>query len=155
MKEKCLLIVTKDHRRFLTQQKNLPSLIEFVKTFGAEVYLVQTRDQKILELKSLADAICNPDYDDNPECDKLKRVYPPVGKDRATILKEASKIKAFILDRFLTGKEVSLTDLKKRYKDYNVTDACLCNHLSVVRKTLAKEGKKVNKLGGGRYCIVE
>lgn len=154
MKEKCLLIITKDRRKFLTHQKNLPSLIEFTKTFGAEVYTVQAEGQKILELKALANAICNQEYDDDPECTKLKKIYPQPLRERKTVIKEAGRIRKFIRDRLLSGKTVSLKELKTKYENRGLTDACLCNHFSTIRKELTREGKQIEKISGGKYRLL-
>ena len=59
---KCLLIQTKDKRKFFTHEKNFVQLIEFSKTFGAEISMVKLEEGPILELKELAPAICDPSY---------------------------------------------------------------------------------------------
>ena len=155
MKEKCLLIVTKDHRKFLTHQENLPSFIEFAKTFGANIYTVQTEDTEILELKDLAQAICDQEYDEKPEFTKIKKIYPKPLQKRENVLKKAGQIRKFIKDRLLNGKDVSLKELKDKYVKRGLSDACLCNHFSTIRKELAREGKQIEKISGGKYRLAE
>jgi hypothetical protein len=151
----CLLVKTQDKRRFLVNEKNMPSIIEYVKTFHAEVYLVEVLNGKVINLlKNLAGAICNPDYDTEMEINIIERIYPR-SRPRSSILKNAKKIREFIHSRLSNGKPVSLKDLKKRYKNCDITDACLCNHLSAVRKQLARSGKVIEKIGQGNYCLVE
>lgn len=154
--EKCLLIKTKDGRKFLTHEKNLPSLIEFAKTFGAEIDVVKPNDgSKILELKTLTTAVCDSLYNEEPQYQIVEKLYPSSQKrDRQTILAEATRIRKFIQDRLLEGKPVSLKELKEMYKEHKLTDACLCNHLAVVRKALGSQGRKFRKLGAGKYCLV-
>jgi len=149
----CLLLKTKDGREFLAYEKSLPSLIEFAKTFGAEIYKVEVENQKALELKSLVAAICNQDYQSEPTYKKLEKVCPKPKKDRETILKTAAQIRKYIRRRLLAGKEVSLKELKKKYKDCKVTDACLCSHFAAMRKILGREGHSFEKRGAGKYCI--
>lgn len=153
MKEKCLLITTKDHRKFLTRQENLPSLVEFVKTFGAEIYTVQTEGQKTLELKALANAICNQEYDDKPTYTVIKKIWPKTARGRKSILKSAERIRTFIRTRLLSGKPLSLKELKQKYENLKVTDACLCNHFSTVRRQLMREGRQFEKVSGGKYRL--
>jgi hypothetical protein len=148
----CLLIRTKDNRKFLTYEKHLPSIIEFAKTFGAEIYQVEAVG-KLMELKSLANAICDPQYDENPEHTKIDKLYPKSKKTRDNILKDAAKISRFIRRRLLSGKAISLKELKEKYKDCNVTDACLCNHLATMRRSLTREGHSFEKVGAGKYCL--
>lgn len=153
MKETCLLIVTKDKRKFLTHESNLPYLIEFIKTFGSEVYKVQAANQKLLELKHIAKAICSQECTNDPNCVILKKIYPQGKKPRDAMIKNAEKIRTFIRERLLSKKEVSLQQLKNKYASLGITSACLCNHLSTVRKGLAREGLNIQKIGRGRYAV--
>jgi hypothetical protein len=150
----CLLVKTQDKRKFLVSEKHLSTLAEFIKTFRAEVYRVELVEGKeIIQLKSLATAICNPDYKPEFKVVKLEKIYP-VTRPRVSILKNAKKIRQHIEKRLRDGRPVSLKSLKKRYKNCNITDACLRNHLSAVRKELAIEGKCVSKIGQGTYCLI-
>jgi len=149
----CLLLKTKDNKKFLTHEKNLPSLIEFAKTFRAEIYRVEVEDQKTLELKALVDAICDQEYEITPKHNKLEKLFPVPKKARKDILADAVKIRSHIFRKLKSGKPVSLKELKKKYQKHKVTDACLCNHLSMARKQLTREGCTVKKLGAGTYCV--
>lgn len=149
----CLLIKTKDNRKFLTHKKNLESLIEFSKVFLAEIYLVEKEEGKILELKKLAQSICKQDQEGEVKFRKIERLYPKARRSRKDILKDAQKIQSFIRRKLVDGKTLSLKDLKEKYKDLNVTDACLCNHFANVRKSLKKEGHDFRKIGAGTYCL--
>lgn len=154
---KCLMLKTKDNRRFLTHEKNLPMLKEFVNTFGAEISLVEVDDPKlkkqILALKKLAPALCNQqESSDLPKMKVVKRLIPQYKRSRQDILKAATLIQKFIRNRLASGKPMSLKELKKKYQDkYQMTDACLCNHLSQIRKQLAEEGYIITKIGAGVY----
>lgn len=155
MNKTCLLIKTKDGRQFLAYEKSLPSIIEFAKTFGAEIYKVEAENQKVLELKYLVAAICDQDYVSKPIYKKAERLYPRSKRNRDDILKTADTIRKHIQRRLLNGKEVSLKELKEKYKDHQITDACLCSHFTAMRKTLIREGHTFEKKGAGKYCIVK
>ena len=143
-----LLMKTADKRNFLIHEKMLPSVVEFVKTFKAEVYRVEIlKGKMIAQLKTLAEALCNPQYQPEMKCRTIERIYPPV----KTI--PSAKIREFIQQEFLNGKIVSLDRLKIRYKNYHISDSCLCNYLSAVRKQLVKNGQNIVKTGRGKYCI--
>jgi hypothetical protein len=151
----CLLVKTPDKRKFLVNEKNMPSIIEYIKTFHAEVYQVKVINGKIInQLKNLAGAICNPDYSTEMEFEIIEKIYPKA-RPRSSILKNAKKIKDYIYENLSSGNPVSLKDLKKKYKNCQITDACLCNHLSSVRKQMSKSGKHVRKIGQGIYCLIE
>lgn len=60
---KCILIETKDNRKFLTYQKNYKHLLEYAKTFKAKIYVVEiNKEQKILDLNKLVPALCDKNY---------------------------------------------------------------------------------------------
>jgi hypothetical protein len=139
-------------RTFLTHEKNLNSLIEFAKTFSAEIHLIESETQKVLELKALANAICNQEYSVKPKAyQEVKKIFPIRKRDRETILKNAKKIQRFIHRRLTNGKPISLKELKQKYQYLGVTDACLCSHLSVARKYVSDKGYQIRKLGAGTY----
>lgn len=50
----CLLIETKDKRKFFTHEKNFIQLIEFSKAFNAEISIVKLEEGSVLELEELA-----------------------------------------------------------------------------------------------------
>jgi len=60
---KCLMIETKDNKKFLTYNKNYKHIIEYAKAFNAKIYSVKTNtDQKILDLGKLVIALCDKNY---------------------------------------------------------------------------------------------
>ena len=152
--EVCLLLKTKDNRKFLVKEKYLQNLTEYAKTFGSEIWRVHS-ENKGMELKTLARTICKVDYAGDPEFEWLEKMFPIPKKNRDDILKDAAKIRKFVKRRLLSGKPLSLKELKEKYKNCKVTDACLCNHLATVRNTLSKEGHEFKKIGAGKYCLVE
>lgn len=152
METTCLLIRTKDNRRFLTAKENLDPILEFAKSFRAEIFLVKAPEgSKVLGLDKLAPAICDYSYDTKPTCKVVSRLFPK--RNRSTILKEAAGIRKFIQKAMLSGKPLSLKTLKNKYKDLGLTDACLCNHFTAIRKQLETSGSIIKKTGAGEYCL--
>jgi hypothetical protein len=156
---KCLLIKTKDNREFFTHEKNFLQLIEFSKTFGAEVSVVKVNKAEVLDLEELAPAICNDGYNPNGQYEVLevkipnsKKVAKSLNK-RQKILQTATIIKAHILTEFLSGKEVTLHGVRKKFKKYDLSLSAVCNHISRVRQELESEGYKIEKAGAGRYRL--
>ena len=62
----CVLITTKDNKKFLVHKKHYKKLSKFIKTFNAECRLIKSKN-KILELNELVPAICDKDYNQNIE----------------------------------------------------------------------------------------
>jgi len=151
---KCLLIKTEDKRNFLLWKRDLKKILEFAKTFQVNIFEVELKEKcDILDAKKLVSEFCNPNYKNDVHVNIIDKIYPKPKKDRKEILGDAKKIQKFVRDQLLRGNPVSLKILKEKYKNCNVTDACLCNHLSNVRKSLVSEGKNVEKVGAGKYIV--
>lgn len=157
---KCLLIKTKDNREFFTHEKNFLQLIEFSKTFGAEISVVKVNKAEVLDLEELAPAICNDGYKPNGEYEILEVKIPQNKKaaskalnKRQKILQTATVIKAHILTEFLSGNVVALHGIRKKFRKDNLSLSAVCNHISRVREELEKEGYKVVKVGAGKYRL--
>ncbi len=148
-----LMLLTKDKKKFFTPMKNFQCLIEYAKTFNAQMFQVKIKEGKVLELKNLVVALCDPEYTCDITYSETARLFPELGRDK--ILKNAEMIQSFIRKRLLGGKTVSLKELKEKYEKLKITDACLCNHLSTVRKALIREGRIVEKVGAGAYCLTK
>jgi hypothetical protein len=56
------MIETTDRRKFFTHEKNFPMLIDFAKTFNAEISVVKLEEGQILDLAELAPALCDAGY---------------------------------------------------------------------------------------------
>ena len=54
---KCFLIETKEKRRFLTLEKNLIKLKEFIKIFNLKVSKVES-NERVIDLKQLISIFC-------------------------------------------------------------------------------------------------
>ena len=151
----CLMIKTKDRRKFFTHEKNFPQLIEFSKTFKAEISVVRVQEADILDLSALAPAICDANYATKKTNYELVEVKIPVlpKNSRPKILRTAARIKEYILARFLSGEAVSLKELKKRFKRHKLSTPTLCNHIARVKQELRQKGFHFTKIGAGAYRI--
>lgn len=151
---KCLMITTKDNRKFFTHEKNYGQLIEFSKTFNADVSVVRAENPEVLDLMALAPALCDVNYKPpKSNFEIIERKIKAKKRKRKSLLNNAQKIKDYIRESFLAGSVVSLQDISKKFKKHDLTLACYCNHLSTVRKQLEREGKNIIKVGGGKYKI--
>lgn len=148
--KQCLMIETKDRKRFFTYEKNFPQLIEFSKTFNAEISKVQIPSEaEVLELEELAPALCEKksqkvDY----EVLELK-FCPKIARHK--ILSRAKKIQYYIHKKLVGGHIVTLKELTKKFE--GLTSACLCTHFKLIRQDLESQGRLFEKVGGGKYRI--
>lgn len=150
----CLLIETKDKRKFFTHEKNFIQLIEFSKAFNAEISIVKLEEGSVLELEELAPALCDPGYKKpKVQYEVIETKMSTEGRSRTEILRIADKVKKYVNEQFQNRNIVSLKELKKKFKRYKLTDAALCNHVRRVKSELEKEGFKFLKLGAGQYKV--
>ena len=153
---KYLLIETKDKKKFLTHEKNFLQLIEFAKTFSATLFMVESNDLPI-ELENIVTSICNSDYK-SPEYiyeileTKIEN-RPIIENNRKNLIKNANQIKSYIEKQFKNRNIVSLEELKKKFKKYNLSDAAFSNHVKNVKNKIENQGFQVKKLGSGKYSI--
>ena len=158
---KCLLLKTEDKRKFLIWKKDLKHILKFADTVNLNIFEVEPTDKVVvLDPKKLATEFCNPNYKYEPSVTVLDKIFPKPKKERRTsrpkrdrkvMLEQANQIQTFIRESLLNGDTVSLKMLKEKYKNCGIT--CLCNHLSSARKQLVKEGKKISKVGAGKYVM--
>jgi hypothetical protein len=64
MQTKCLLIETKDKKKFFTLIKNYKNLTEYCKAFGAKMFIVKAEIEKkqVLDIAKLVPALCDKNY---------------------------------------------------------------------------------------------
>ena len=128
---KCLMLKTKDSRKFFTYQKNKPLLEEFSKAFEAEISIVKVDQDALIDIDQLPNVICNPDYQNNIKYEKINNKPK---RTRKETIKNAQKIQKYIRDQIKKGKSVSLKNLQTKFKNLNLTDSCLINHLKMASK---------------------
>jgi len=153
-RRKCLMIELKDKRKFFTDKKNYNQLIEFSKAFDAEMSIVRT-DEEVLDLISLANSVCDDSTQiKKPSFEILEVRVPRISRCRSKMRHDAKIIRRWIKKQLLKGKIVRLSDLAQRYKRYNLSLACFCNHFTAVRKQLIEEGYEIKKVKRGEYQLV-
>jgi hypothetical protein len=145
MQKKCLLLETKDKRKFFTDSKNYKELIEFSNNFGAGLSIVTIDNPTILSLNELAPALCSSNFKYSAEF----KVKP------RKIIKVNSSIKEYIRNLFLKKEIVNLQQIANKFKNYNLTLACFCQHISKTKASLISEGHTIVKIGGGKYKLIK
>ena len=72
-------------------------------------------------------------------------------KQRNKILDTAAKIKSFIKKEFTSGHQVSVNNVLQKFKNEEITNACVCMHLKSVREELMAAGVEIEKIKHGVY----
>lgn len=144
---KCILITTKDGKKFFTQKKNLNKLKAYEKAFRAEISVVRVKEAEILTLDELAVAIVS----DKKIKNEPEYVVLSEGGLKQNKNLTANKIKSFIKNEFESGHPVSVNNILKKFKNKEVTNSCACLHLKSVREELIKAGVEIEKIKHGVY----
>jgi hypothetical protein len=146
------MIETKDRKTFFTHEKNFPQLIEFSKTFNAEISKVQIPSEaEVLELEELAPALCEKKSQKVDYKILELKLCPKI--TRRKILSRAKKIQTYIHGKLVLGHTVTLKELTKKFK--GLTSACLCTHFKLTREKMELEGHLFVKIGGGEYKLTK
>lgn len=157
MNKTLIMIRTKDKRKLFTSKKNLPSIVEYAKTFRAEIAEVEAEVEP-MELGELALALCDANVTQEVPSTVINHLYPKDlvkdSKPRSVILKEAKTIKSWIEQQFVAKKVVSLKTLREQFDGMDLSDSALCNHLTAVRRKLKTQGQIITKTENGGYCVI-
>jgi Holliday junction resolvase len=151
---KCLLIELRDKRKFFTQKENMVQLVEFCKSFHANMKIVKMTQGELLDLEKLVPAICDPTVKTSATKYEILENKISAAKDRKQTLTLAKRIQKYITNRFLERKTVSLKDLREKYQEDSIGSAALCNHLQKVKTTLENQGFQFIKVSAGNYKVI-
>jgi len=135
---KCILLETKDKRKFFTYEKNLDSIQSFIQIFEVDVKKVKLKKGKILEIKDLIDCICN--ISNKKEELEYEIIEEPIQKSN----KKSTTIRNFIYYQLLNNKKLSVKELKEKFKNYNLCDATFYNYLKKTKELLKNQDDKLN-----------
>lgn len=172
-KTECLLLKTKDNRRFFTLPQNAHQLLEFSRTFGADMSIVKIESPNlpIMALSDIAPAICNPGYK-SPEVGEIEIVEPvttnslppfeyvlnetkePEKKPTMNPRQTAEMIRNHIRKSFLKYKVVDVQNVAKAFSDSGLRLYTISSHIRRVRDELLDEGHPVVKIGTGQYKLM-
>lgn len=152
----CLMIKTKDNRKFFTHEKYFPQLIEFSKTFDAEISIVKIKDDNVLDLNDLVPAICNANYKNTTDYELVKTKIAQLSNivpDRPVNTNRSTEIRNYIEQQFYSGGIVSFKHIFDKFEKYNLDKSTLSNHIAKVKKELIKQGRVVERVKKGEYMM--
>jgi len=142
---KCLMIETKDKRRFFTSKSNFMQLNEFIKVFKPNVFIVEMKKGELLEIEDLANLLCDTEYKKNEEAmyEVVKEVKIDQNKNSRI---DTQKIREFIKKELISKKTISLKRVKERFKKYDLSDSTYYNQIKAVKTELSSRGFKFVKM---------
>jgi hypothetical protein len=163
-----LLLRMKDSKEYIVPQENLLQLIEFAKTFDAEIHRINIGNNTncVLDLASLPSALCDANYRVSAKYTDLGRVVPlgdsepiehkvviPVKPVMTPdMIRERKKqARQRIRSLFLSYSVVSLNELCQEFDDLPRTS--ISAQISTVRSKLQEQGNTTERIGLGRYQL--
>ena len=149
----CLMIQTKDNRKFCTDESNYAQLIEFANTFDAEISVIYLNEGDVMELEQLASAISDPRHNSNPDYKILERKITSKKISNKNMI-ASREIKEHVRNTFANGQTVDFHELMKKFKDYRLSYNAFAAHLFKLRKEFGKKGHCIQKIGPGQYRVV-
>lgn len=153
---KCLLVKTPDQRCFFTEEKNFPVLIEFGRTFDAEISVVSLNAEvEVLDLDDLAKSICGTDPKDHPEYNVVEvKLAAPIKKTletRAAKVTQGKTIADYIRQELTAGREMSIAHLEAKFPEVN--KPCLSNYFTRTRREMTSQGHRLTRDKQGVWKI--
>ncbi len=145
---RCLMLATTDDRKFFTAESHYPELIEFGNKFGAEISVVKVESAEILELPSLAIALCDPNY--MPSNTELK--YEVIETKMKSAVQKNS-VKDEIKKILLTGSEVFIAALYEKWADTEDYSK-VYNSFKRACAELVMAGHTISHIERGKYQLV-
>jgi hypothetical protein len=146
----CLLVETKDNRKFFMSESYYNQLIEFARTFGAKISVVTARNPSLLCLSMLAAAI-----NDNQTTFDTTYQEDEIKIERKLVARPDKKVSQYVRDRiknkFIEGGTVSLDELVDNFKEYGLDRKQLSSHIQFVRTSMTKLGRKFIRSKAGIY----
>ena len=155
MADQCLLLKTPDERLFFTEENNFKLLLEFARTFDAEISVIKTKQAvEMLDMDDLVKSICSPAKTEVAEYSVLEVKLEAPKRASATRyekLKKTHEVNDFIRAELLAGKIVSLASLEEKYKEWS--KSALSSHLTRAKRELQAQGHYITRDKQGQYRL--
>lgn len=141
----CLMIKLRDKRKFLTSQKNLKNLLEFAKTFHAELSIVSVQGKKPMSLEKLASEICDTNSKNQ---DFQYKVVKKIGFSKTAM---ESSIFNHVVRVLRTGKCIDEGKIFESYKKRGVDHSLIHSQIIRAKRYLSCLGMQVTRRDGKIY----
>jgi hypothetical protein len=152
------MIKTKDKRRFFTHENHYPDLIQFSQAMGAEISVVKTEENFILDISELPTAICSQNYVSPNNYELLETTpikYQPVkSSKRQNMLRLAKEVREFIKIELINNGTISHKKIQREFQKYDLSYARICNYLKLVCDELIDAGYVIKHIKRGEYQLL-
>lgn len=146
------LLIEGKNKKILTHKNNMKYAQEIKSLFKVNLYLV-TGEGKVLDIKEVAKALCDQNY---PSYKMTILTKKPLDakRDRKTLIDNSKKIRAFITNKLSIKKVITIQELKEKFSDLNLSNACFSKHLKASIMELEARGFIITKKSRGCYVVV-
>jgi hypothetical protein len=142
-----LMITLRDKRKFLTNTKHLNQLVEFAKTFGANISIVTTECKNLLSLDKLAEDICDTNSKPNEfTCEIVQSI--PVSQSKTNIVFKK------IINALRRHRHVDTEEIVSLYKKKGIDEKNIYSQITRAKKHITKIGMTLKKLGRTKFTAI-
>lgn len=135
-----------DKKNFFISKKDLPRLKEFINTFKPKVFIVETKQENIIEIENIAKKVCCQENNSKKlEYNVIEELKIKENKTK----RPAEDIKNFIEKEINNKKPISVKKIKEKYK--KISESTLYSQIRTIKKELEKNGFMLTKNKDGFY----
>lgn len=142
-----LMITLRDKRKFLTNTKNLEQLIEFAKTFGADLSIVTTQCKRSLSLDQLAEEICDTNKKTSEFSYKIVRSISVSQSKTNMVFKQ-------IIGALRRHRHVDTKKIVSLYKKKGIDERNIYSQITRAKKHITKIGMTLKRLGRTKFTAI-
>lgn len=142
-----LMITLRDKRKFLTNTKHLNQLVEFAKTFGANLSIVTTQYKNLLSLDKLAEDICDTNSKPNEFTYEIVQSVP-ISQSKTNIVFKK------IISALRRHRHVDTEEIVSLYKKKGIDEKNIYSQITRAKKHITKIGMTLKKLGRTKFTAI-
>lgn len=145
----CVMLETKDGRKFFFKKTALVSLKAFIKNFPANIFIVETDAENVKSIKENVKLICDQSY--KPEDVEYKTINSPQILSKRV---KSVKVREIIKKNFIKNKKITFKEIQYIFRKVNISASSLNQYFAQIRNELESENFKINKIKNGCYVIL-
>lgn len=146
----CLLLTTKENRKFFISRKYLKQLMEFSGNYECSISIVKTDPKNIESIQDFIKSFCHQNYTENNAKYVIMKKNLQSKKRQNT---KSEQIRNAIEKTFIQNQKASLEEIKKLFFKDNISTSSLSAYFSEVRKNLGIRGIQIEMIKKGTYVI--
>jgi hypothetical protein len=148
----CLLLICKDGKQILTDEKNYVLLAEFIDTFNIQTQFIKIEDDNILlDMHQIARIFTDSNYTN--AADFISKTSADSAAASNDCINTSAFIRKKIKETLIKNGQITFKEICTMFENLNYSLAALNNHFKIVRQECIAGGWEVTKIKNGLYKI--